>query len=353
MYFVYKNKNCPVIIWDNDALLNPLADVRYQQGRLIGTMESLSVDLQKEAIVEILTLDITKCVEMENLSVDEEIVRISIASQLGIYRQKNEKIEGITKAMLDAVSNYSLPLTDKRLFFWHASLTSKKQKTQVKASKFAKIKKVVYKTIGKETTGFRATANNEISNFITWFNTENNLDSVIKAAIAHLWFVAIRPFDAGNVRIAGIITNMLLARADNTSHRFYSMLAQIKSGQKQYQLVLEETQNENFDVTDWLLWFFDCMKKALQATDIILLNILKKSEFWKNHAGTPLNNRQRFVINKLLSETDGILQSSKWAQIAKCSSDTALRDIKDLTEKGIMRKKSQGGRSTNYELVKF
>ncbi|MDR2293521.1 MAG: DUF4172 domain-containing protein [Prevotellaceae bacterium] len=353
MFFVYKNKNCPVIIWDNDALLNPLADVRYQQGRLIGTMNALAVDLQTEAIVETLTLDITKCAAMENIAIEEETVRMSIASQFGKYNQKNEKIDGITEVMLDAISNYSQPLTNERLFFWHDSLIQKNQNIKIKPSKFTQIKKVMYKAIGKETAGFRAEANKEMSNFIIWFNTENDLDSVVKAAIAHLWFVAIRPFDVGNMRIAGIITNMLLARSDNTSHRFYSMLAQMKSNQKQYHSVLEKTQNENFDVTKWMLWFFDCMKQALKATDIILLSILKKSEFWKNHDSTPLNSRQRLVINKMLSETNGKLQSSKWAQIAKCSSDTALRDIKDLLEKGILCKKSQGGRSTNYELVKF
>jgi Fic family protein len=172
-------------------------------------------------------------------------------------------------------------------------------------------------------------------------------------AIAHLWFVAIRPFDCGNARIVGIITNMLLARSDNTSHRFYSMSAQITSDRKQYHSILEKTQNENFDVTGWMLWFFDCMQKALKTTDIILLNVIKKSEFWKIHNKTPLNNRQRLVINKLLSGIDGKLQSSKWAQIAKCSSDTALRDIKDLIKKEILCRKSQGGRSTNYDLAEF
>ncbi|MDR2065654.1 MAG: DUF4172 domain-containing protein [Prevotellaceae bacterium] len=355
MYFVYKNKNCPVIIWDNEALLNPLADVRYRQGRLIGTIESLAVDLQNEAVLETLTMDIVKCAEIENILLDEETVRISIASKLDIYKKKNpkknEQIDGITKAMLDAVLNCNMPLTDERLFFWHDAMIQKEKNNNT--GKLTKIKKVVYKAIGKNATGFRMQANKEMYSFINWINTENNLDSVIKAAIAHLWFVAIQPFDCGNALIAGIITNMLLARSDDTSCRFYSMPAQIASDLKQYHSVLQKTQNENFDVTGWMLWFFDCMQKALKAADIILLNVMKKSEFWKIHNLTPLNNRQRLVINKLLSEMDGKLQSSKWAQIAKCSSDTALRDIKDLIKKGILCRKSQGGRSTNYEFAEF
>jgi Fic family protein len=361
MFFVYKNKNCPVIIWDNEALLNPLAAVRYLQGRIIGTMEALANDLQNEAIIEILTLDIAKCGEMENISLDEEKVRMSIASKLGFFKGKNmeinEKIYGTTEVMLDAVQNNNALLTAERMFFWYETLTSKQKiendNTQKRLPKLSQIKNIVYKAIGKNTTVFRASANKEMSNFITWINTESQLDSVVKAAIAHLWFVTIRPFDDSNVQIAGIITNMLLTRSDNTAHRFYSMLAQMKYDQKQYHSILEKTQNENFDVTNWMLWFFDCIKKALKTTDIILLKVLKKSKFWKIHNKTLLNNRQRLVINKLLSGIDGNLQSSKWAQMANCSTDTALRDIKDLIKKGILRQKTQGGRSTNYEMEKF
>ncbi|MDR1553648.1 MAG: DUF4172 domain-containing protein [Prevotellaceae bacterium] len=361
MYFVYKNKNSPVIIWDNEALLNPLAEVRYQQGRLIGAMDALALDLQNEAILETSTLDITKCAEMENIFFDEEKVRISTACKFGIYKkkltEKDEEIDRLTEAMMDATINCNLPLSDERIFFWHETLTSKKAKEKNEETgrflKLSRIKKAVYKTIGKNSTGFRALANKEMANFINWVNTENGLDSVVKAAIAHLWFVTIRPFDEGNARIAGLLTNMLLARSDNTLHRFYSMLAQMKSDEKQYHSILEKTQNENFDVTNWMLWFFGCMKKALKATDVILLSVMKKSEFWKIHDRTPLNNRQRLVINKLMGSIDGKLQSSKWAQMANCSSDTALRDIKDLMEKGILRQQQQGGRSTNYELAKI
>ncbi|MDR2125827.1 MAG: DUF4172 domain-containing protein [Prevotellaceae bacterium] len=361
MFFVYKNKNCPVLIWDNEALITQLADVRYQQGRLIGTMEALASDLQNEAILETLILDITKCAEIENIALDEKTVRISIASKLGMYKRNNKddcsSADGITEVMMDAVVNCNLPLTADRLIFWYENLNQskeqKKDNSKSKLSKLTKIKKVVYKVIGKNAAGFRELADKEMSNFINWINTENNLDPVIKAAIAHLWFVTIRPFEDGNARIAGIITNMLLARSDNTSNRFYSMLAQIKASQKQYNSVLEKTQSENFDITSWMLWFFGCMKKALQVTDVILQSVLKKSEFWKIHDKTPLNNRQRTVVNTLLRAETGRVQSSEWAQIAQCSTDTALRDIKDMIEKGILCKKTKGGRSTSYELVKF
>ncbi|MDR2650747.1 MAG: DUF4172 domain-containing protein [Prevotellaceae bacterium] len=361
MYFVYKNKNCPVIIWDNEALLNPLADVRYRQGRLIGAMDALAINLQNEAILETLTLDITKCAEMENIFLDEEKVRMSIACKFGISNkkltEKDEKVDGLIEAMMDATINCNLPLSDERMFFWHEIVISKREKEKHekkgKFSKLSRIKKVVYQAINKNSTGFRALANKEMTNFINWFNTETELDSVTKAAISHLWFVTISPFDEGNARIAGLLTNMLLARSDNTLHRFYSMLAQMKSDEIQYHSILEKTQNENFDVTNWMLWFFDCMKKALKATDVILLSVMKKSEFWKIHDRTLLNNRQRLVINKLLNDTDVKLQSSKWAQMANCSSDTALRDIKDLIKKGILRQRNQRGRSTNYELIKI
>ncbi|MDR1984300.1 MAG: DUF4172 domain-containing protein [Prevotellaceae bacterium] len=360
MYFVYKRKGCPVFIWDNETLLNPLAEVRYRQGKIIGTMESLAVDLQKEAVLETLTLDIIKCAEMENISLDEEDVRADVNRMLGLNKKTHTKsdikINGMSEIMLDAVKNYNLQLTDERMFFWHKTLVSEtetEKNTATRLPKLTRIKQVVYKAIGKDKEGFRTLAAKEMSNFIEWINGENKLDSVIKAAIAHLWFVTIRPFDDGNTRIAGVLTNMLLARSDNTPRRFYSMLAQIKSDQKQYHEILEKTQNENFDITNWLLWFFNCMQKSLKTTDVILLSVLRKSEFWKIHDKTSFNNRQRLVINKLLSSVDGKLQSSKWAQIAKCSPDTALRDIKDLIKKGILRKKSQGGRSTNYELAGF
>ncbi|MDR0421276.1 MAG: DUF4172 domain-containing protein [Prevotellaceae bacterium] len=355
MYFVYKRENCPELLWDNEALLNPLADVRFLQGLTIGKVQSLAFDLQNEALLEILTLDTLKCAEIENISLDEEKVRMSFACKFGFYKTKtdtNSDIDGIIEAITDAILNFNAPLTKRRLLFWYENLILKrgqeKDNSTNQSSKLARIKKVVYKAIGKEGASFKAMANRNISNFITWFNTENNLDSLVKAAIAHLWFITIQPFDEGNAQMAGIITNMLLARSDDTFCRFYSMHAQIKSDPKKYYSILKKTQNENFDITNWMLWFFGSMKKALKATDTVLANILKKSEFWKIHNKTPLNIRQRLVLNKLLSGTDFKLQSSTWAKIAGCSADTALRDIKDLIKKGILCRKSQGGRSTNY-----
>ncbi|MDR3226910.1 MAG: DUF4172 domain-containing protein [Prevotellaceae bacterium] len=362
MYFVYKHKNCPVFIWDNEILLNPLADVRYRQGRIFGRIESLALDQRKEAVLETLTLDITKCAEMENMPFDEEKVRISVARKLGLIRTKitesATEIDNMAEIMIDAIQNYSTPLTDERLILWHSALfgneqNEKSEKDDNWLSKFTKIKQVVSKAIGKDKSYFRAAAAKEISHFTDWFNNENKLDAIVKAAIAHLWFVTIRPFDNGNTVIAGALTNMLLARADNNPQRFYSMLAQMQTERKQYYDVLKKTQNENFDITNWMLWFFNCMKKALKSTDTTLLSVLKKAEFWKTHDKIELNKRQRLALNKLLGGVDSKLQSSKWAQIAKCSSDTALRDMKDLIAKGILRQKTQGGRSTNYEIIGF
>ncbi|MDR3287551.1 MAG: DUF4172 domain-containing protein [Prevotellaceae bacterium] len=362
MYFVYKHKNCPVFIWDNEILLNPLADVRYRQGRIFGRIESLALDQRKESVLETLTLDITKCAEMENISFNEEKVRISVARKLGLTRTKTtetvSEIDNMAEIMIDAIQNYSTPLTEERLILWHSTLfaneqTDKNEKDDKWLSKLTKIKQVVSKAIGKDKSYFRDSAAKEISHFTDWFNEENKLDAVVKAAIAYLWFITIRPFEAGNMLIAGALTNMLFARADNNPQRFYSMLAQMQTERKQYYEVLEKTQNENFDITNWMLWFFNCMKKALKTTDTTLLNVLRKAEFWKIHDKIELNKRQRLALNKLLGGADGKLQSSKWAQIAKCSSDTALRDMKDLIAKGILRQKTQGGRSTNYEIIGF
>ena len=361
MYFVYKHKNCPVLIWDNETILNPLASVRYLQGRVIGKIESLAPELRKEAVFETFVLDVCKSAEMVKLSFSEEKTHLLVAKKFGLLNTntgyENKSIDGIIDVMLDAMQNYNIPLTAERLFFWHSLLfcdesQEKTGKNENWFSKITNIKQTVYKAVKIDKKHhFSATCNKkEMSHFIDWFNNENSLDSVMKAAVAHLWFATIRPFDDGNMRIACTLTNMLLSISDNTPHRFYSMLAQIQTEQKQYYSVLEKPKNENFDITNWMLWFFNCMKKALNATDITLLRVLKKSEFWKIHSKTPFNNRQRLVLNKLLGGIDGKLQSSKWAKIAKCSSDTALRDIKDLVDKGILRKKTQGGRSTHYEL---
>ena len=360
MYFVYRHKNCPVLIWDNEMLLNPLADVRYLQGRIIGKIEALTSELKNEAGFENFVMDVCKSAEMDNLSFPEEKVRLLTAKKFGLIDTNddddNKYIEGTIEMMQDVIHNYNIPLTAERLFLWHASLFSaetqeKNGKNENVLAKIAKIKQIVYKSINIDKKHhFRQAANKEMAHFIEWFNNENNLDSVMKAAIAHLWFAAIRPFDNGNVRIACALTNMLLSRSDNSPQRFYSMLAQIKTEQKQYYSILEKTQSENFDITSWQLWFFGCMRKALKTTDVTLVGVIKKSEFWKIHSKTPFNNRQRLVLNKLLGGIDGKLQSSKWAKIAKCSADTALRDIKDLVDKEILLKKTQGGRSTHYEL---
>jgi Fic family protein len=361
MYFVYKQKNCPVLIWDNETILNPLASVRYLQGRVIGKIESLAPELRKEAVFETFIVDVCKAAEMAKVSVSEENVHLLVAKKFGLISKnslsENKSIDGIIDVMLDSMQNYNIPLTAERLFFWHKLLFGNEQqektgKNENWLSKIVNIKQSVYQNIkiGRE-HHFKSTSNKEMSHFIDWFNNEKSLDSVMKAAVAHLWFTTIRPFDDGNMRIASALTNMLLSISDNTPQRLYSMLAQIRAEQKQYYSVLEKTKNENFDITNWMLWFFDCMKKALNATDTTLHGVLKKAEFWKTHNKILFNNRQRLVINKLLNGIDGKLQSSKWAKIAKCSSDTALRDIKDLVEKGILMKKTQGGRSTNYELT--
>src|SRR5690606_24748117 len=268
--------------------------------------------------------------------------------------------EGVVEMMLDATQNYLLPLTEDRLFGWHSALfpsgRSGLYKIEVGRYRTGEMQ-IVSGAMGKEKIHYEAVpvdaVKNEMDDFLNWFNNDRSTDLVLKAAIAHFWFIIIHPFDDGNGRIARAISDLLLARADSSPERFYSMSSQILVERKRYYEVLQKVQHSDGDITEWLDWFLHCLKNALQETGKTLGKVVYKAEFWKRHEQTPLNERQRLVLNKLLDGFDGKLKSSKWAKITKSSSDTALRDIKDLMEKGILRQESEGGRSTNYELVEL
>jgi len=363
--FIYQNKNWTDFTWDNMQISVLLAQVRNLQGRLLGKMSSLGFDFQAEATLKIITLDILKSSEIEGEKLNRMQVRSSIARRLGIevagLVTSARNIDGIVEMMLDATQRYELQLTEERMFGWHAALFpmgySSGYKIDVACYRKGEMQ-VVSGAIGKEKVHYEAVAAGEVKpemcKFLKWLNTENEkIDNVIKAAIAHLWFVTIHPFDDGNGRIARAISDMLLARSDESKQRFYSMSAQILKERKKYYGALEKTQrNINSDITAWLDWFLNCLKKALLDSEKILQNVLYKADFWNRNAKTTFNDRQIKMLNKLLdADFIGKLQSSKWAKICKCSQDTAIRDIKDLIEKGILKQEQQGGRSTNYELA--
>lgn len=362
--YIHQHDNWPHFTWNNEVLLLRLGEVRNLQGRLIGKMESLGFDLKNEAVLETLTSDVLKSSEIEGEILNLEQVRSSIARHLGIDIQglvpSDRNVDGIVEMMLDATQNYDKPLTAERLFDWHASLfpTGRNGMNKITVGNWRNDStgpmQVVSGAMGKEEVHFQAIDSskltNEMTGFLSWFNSEDKIDSVLKAGLAHLWFVTIHPFEDGNGRIARAIADMLLARSDGSPMRFYSMSAQIRLERNEYYHILEKTQKGSLDVTDWLCWFLDCLTSAFNATDTTLSKVLFKSLFWKIHASTLLNERQTILINRLLDGFDGKLTSSKWAKISKCSADTALRDIQDLIVKKILRKDQAGGRSTNYEI---
>lgn len=363
--YIHQLKKWPHFTWDNEILLFSLGKARNMQGKLFGKMESLGFDLRNEAILETMTLDVLKSTEIEGEFLNPEQVRSSIARRLGMdisgLVASDRNVDGMVDMMMDATQQYYKQLTSERLLNWHSALfpTGRSGMYKITTGDWRKDStgpmQVVSGALGKEKVHFQApdasSLEDEMNAFIDWFNNEDKLDSVIKAGLAHLWFVTIHPFDDGNGRIARTITDMLLARSDGSSQRFYSMSAQIRLERKDYYDILEKTQKGNLEVTGWLQWFLNCLMNALNATDTTLAKVLYKSQFWKNHTTTTFNDRQKLLLNKLLDGFNGKLTSSKWAKIAKCSDDTALRDIQDLITKQILRKESAGGRSTNYELT--
>jgi Uncharacterized conserved protein len=361
---IYQQNRWPEFTWNNESLLPLLSKVRNLQGRILGRMESLGFDLRKEAFLETLTIDVIKSTEIEGEFLDPAQVRSSVARRLGMdyvgVLTSDRNIEGIVDLMMDATHKFQNPLTSDRLFGWHSALFPSGRSSLYKITVGAwrmdtsGPMQVVSGPMGKEKIHYQAPDSSavpsEMDRFLAWFNSEDEMEPVIKAAVGHLWFVTIHPFDDGNGRIARALTDMLLARSDNSSQRFYSMSAQIRKERKGYYDVLEHTQRGGLEITRWLIWFLDCLHDALVDSDSILTKVLYKAQFWRDHAAILLNDRQRMMLNKMLDGFEGKLTTSKWAKISKCSQDTALRDIQDLIYKQILVKEPSGGRSTNYEL---
>ncbi|KDS37729.1 hypothetical protein M092_1716 [Parabacteroides distasonis str. 3776 D15 iv] len=361
--FVHQKQDWSDFKWDNDKIVPLLGNVRHLQGKLLGQMESLGFSLKEEAVLTTLTLDVLKSTEIEGEILNKDQVRSSIARKLGITVNgmvaSSRNVDGVVEMMLDATQHYAFPLTKKRLLGWHAALfpTGYSGMYKIEVGKYRTgDMQVVSGAMGKEKIHYEAPkpdlVESEMANFLDWLNNGHiSIDPVLKAAIAHFWFITIHPFDDGNGRIARAITDMLLARSDDTSQRFYSVSNQILEERKVYYDVLEKTQRGDGDITNWLLWFLSCLERALINTEKILESTIIKAKFWEKHSQISLNDRQRIMLNKLLDGFDGKLTSSKWAKITKTSPDTALRDIQDLISKRILQKEAQGGRSTNYELL--
>jgi Fic family protein len=363
--YIHQLRSWPKFTWDQHRLAGQLAAVRHRQGRLIGRMQALGFALREEAVLQTLTEDVLKSSEIEGEILDKTAVRSSIARRLGMEAAAlppaDRHVEGVVEMMLDATQKFRDQLTEERLFGWHASLfptgRSGMRKIMVGAWRDDQSgpMQVVSGIEGRERVHYEAPVaarvEAEIQSFLGWFNGKDDTDPVLKAALAHLWFVTIHPFDDGNGRIARAIADMSLARSEDTPQRFYSMSAQIQLERNTYYDMLESTQKGDLDVTPWMEWFLGCLDRAFDGAEKTLAIVLRKAEFWKRHSATPFNERQRDIVNRLLDGFDGNLTSSKWAIIEKCSADTALRDITDLLQRGLLRKNDGGGRSTSYSLA--
>lgn len=362
MRYIHDHKNWWQFSYDSQQIMNKLGQSRAKQGQVMGRMLSLGFDSQDEAMLSNMSLELVRSSEIEGEKLNLEEVRSSIARRLGIETAGlvpvSHYVDGVVEMQLDATQNYDKPLSHERLFGWHNVLfpTGMSGLYRIDVGKYRSgDMQVVSGAMGKERVHYQAPSPHrvpaEMDRFITWVNDEENIDAVLKAAIAHLWFVSIHPFDDGNGRIARALTDMLLARSENCCKRFYSISSEIKVLQKEYYEVLEHTQHGNGDITQWLLWFLECFEKALQSTEDTLSSVMRKAAFWERHRDAVINERQRKLLNMQFDGFFGKLTSSKWAKIAKCSPDTALNDINDLIAKGILRKSNERGRSTNYILA--
>ncbi len=365
MRYIYQNENWPSFTWNTTALQLLLGEVRYKQGKLMGKMEAMGFALQQQALLATLTVDILKSSEIEGEILNTDQVRSSIARRLGMniagLLPSDRNVDGVVEMMLDATQNFAKPLVKDRLYGWHNCLfpTGRSGMYKINIGQWRTDDngpmQVVSGGFGREKIHFQAPdailLEKEMIQFLDWFSNENTLDPVLKAGIAHLWFITLHPFDDGNGRIARAITDMQLCKADGSSKRFYSMSAQILLQRNEYYTILEQTQKGNLDITKWLQWFFENLLDALNATNSTLEQVLSKASFWEKHNNISLNERQKLLLNKMLDGFEGKLTTTKWAKITKCSPDTALRDIQDLISKEILMKDDKGGRSTSYTIT--
>lgn len=365
MTYIHELTSWPAFQWDQDKVVGLLTALRHRQGRLTGRMEALGFSLRVEAVLHTLTEDVLKSSEIEGEILDRDQVRSSIARRLGLdigaLTPADRNVDGVVEMMLDATRNFDKPLTEDRLFGWHAALfpTGRSGMNKITVGAWRTDQsgpmQVISGPFGREHVHFEAPEaarlSEEMKSFLAWFDNATSLDPVLKAAIAHLWFVTIHPFEDGNGRIARAITDLQLARSEDSPQRFYSMSAQIRQERNAYYTILEQTQKGDLNITPWLDWFFTCLDRAVANAENILASVLRKARFWARLTEQSINDRQRDILNRLLDGFEGKLTSSKYAKIEKCSPDTALRDITQLIEIGALVKDEGGGRSTGYSLV--
>ena len=363
--YIHELESWPNFLWNGDALAESLAGVRHQQGRLLGRMESHGFRFRQESLLQTLTSDVLKSSEIEGERLDTDQVRSSIARRLGIeiagLKPADRHVDGVVEMMLDATTRYPEHLTEDRLFAWHAALfpTGASGLRRIRVGAWRDDSQgpmqVVSGPIGRQRVHYQAPAagmlEQEMRAFLGWFNGRNDTDWVMKAAVAHLWFLTIHPFEDGNGRIARAIADLALARSEQTSQRFYSMSAQIRLERNGYYDILERSQKASLNITPWMEWFLSCLGEAIQSALASLDGVLRGREVWESLEDFPLNERQRLVLKRLLEGFEGKLTTSKWAKLAKCSQDTALRDILPLVERGVLVHSAGGGRSTGYELA--
>jgi Fic family protein len=364
--YIHQLKDWPKFTWDAAALAARLGAAHHLQERLLGRMASFGFQLRAEANLQNLTEEVVKSSAIEGEVLDQQQVRSSIARRLGVdigaLVPADRNVEGIVEMMLDATQKFTEPLTAERLFAWHASLfpAGRSGMRKISVGRWRDEKsgpmQVVSGLLGREHIHFEAPAGSrlydEMQKFFEWFNSYDGTDLVLRAGVAHLWFVTIHPFEDGNGRIARAIADMALARSEKIAQRFYSMSAQIRKERADYYAFLEQTQKQDhLDITEWLDWFLGCLGRAFETTDTLLENVFRKARFWNKHKDAALNERQRLVLDRSLSGFEGKLTSSKWAKLAQCSQDTASRDIDDLIKRGILVKDPAGGRSTSYSLA--
>lgn len=361
--YIHEHDDWPKFHWDAKALAGLLSDVRLHQGALLGKMQSYGLSSRWDATLKVLTEETIKSSAIEGVALDPESVRSSIARRLGLEKagvqKENRNVEGVVKMMLDATQKYEMPLTSDRLFGWHNWLFptgySDLRKIRVATWRDDEME-VVSGQEGKEKVHFAAPAANRIESemaaFFAWFNSESKSDPLLKAAIAHLWFVTIHPFDDGNGRITRAISELCLARSDSSAQRFYSMSSQILEERKSYYATLETIQKGSLDITEWLTWFLKCLDRAIDQSNVITDSALKKETFWRNikNKNIALNGRQKKMLKKLVNKFEGKLTAEKWSKMTKSSPRTALRDINELITIGILEQEEAGGRSTSYRL---
>jgi Fic family protein len=362
--YIWQSSDWPSWHFDWAALAEPLEEVSRAQGRLLGRLADVGMTLRDQASLLALTEDVVKTSEIEGEALNVASVRSSIARRLGVeigaLAPVDRHVEGVVEMVLDATANNQAAVTPARLFGWHAALfpTGYAGLSKINVGAWRDdangAMQVVSGAIGRQHVHFEAPPAAclpaEMAHFLDWVNAPANVPPLMKAGLGHLWLVTLHPFDDGNGRIARALGDLLLARADGSPQRFYSLSAQIQRERNAYYDILEQTQKATLDVTAWLLWFFDALHRALEYAHGTLDAVLRKARYWQQWATLSLNERQVKLLNKLLDGFDGKLTNQKWATIAKCSPDTALRDLNDLLLRGVLRKTAGGGRSTGYEL---